>query len=183
MTEHVYFERTVRQQTVFEGKIIRLEQLTVELPNGRTATREVVRHPGAVAVLAEIRPGSIVLVDQFRKAPGLGLLEIPAGKLEPGEDPLVCARRELAEETGLVAVELQCVCAFYTSPGFADERITVYYTGTVEPGQTHPDEDEFLHTIVMTQDEVAHGLEAGKFLDAKTIIALQWWLARAKTSG
>jgi ADP-ribose pyrophosphatase len=173
-----YREETVSNETRFEGKMIRLEQLVVRLPNGRTASREVVRHPGAVAVLVEPVPGRTVLVTQYRKATERELLEIPAGKLEPGEPPEECAVRELAEETGYRALRVQQVASFYTSPGFADEVIHLFYTHEVEDGVQHLDQDEFLDVHLYSRDEVARLIEDGKVQDAKTLVALLWWLNR-----
>ncbi len=115
----------------------------------------MVRHPGAVAVLAEPTPGSVVLVKQYRKALDESLVEIPAGKLEPGESPEVCAVRELREETGLAArCRWNSVFDFFTSPGFADERIYLYYTNDVEQEEQALDEDEFVEVTSATRDEV-----------------------------
>lgn len=179
MSEKVFEERTVASETLFQGKIIDLERLRVQLPDGREATREVVRHPGAVAVLAEPTPGSVVLVKQYRKALDESLVEIPAGKLEPGESPEVCAVRELREETGLAARSVNSVFDFFTSPGFADERIYLYYTNDVEQEEQALDEDEFVEVISATRDEVTAMLRDGSIRDAKTLIALLWWIQQS----
>ncbi|CAM3791295.1 NUDIX hydrolase [Alicyclobacillus pomorum] len=179
MSEKVFEERTVASETLFQGKIIDLERLRVQLPDGREATREVVRHPGAVAVLAEPTPGSVVLVKQYRKALDESLVEIPAGKLEPGESPEVCAVRELREETGLAARSVNSVFDFFTSPGFADERIYLYYTNDVEQEEQALDEDEFVEVTSATRDEVTAMLRDGSIRDAKTLIALLWWIQQS----
>ncbi len=175
-TDQHLVERTVEVKPIYHGRIIRLEELTVELPNGRRAGREVIRHPGAVAVLAELADGRVLGVRQFRSAPGEVLLEIPAGKLEPGEDPLACAHRELAEETGGEAAHVRHVGSFYTSPGFADECLHLFYASSVTLGSAHPDDDEFVETVCLDLDEVREALTAGQVRDAKTWIAFEWWL-------
>src|SRR5690606_11650949 len=113
-------ERTVHTETIYDGKIIRLEIDDVILPDGKPAKRELVRHPGAVALIPITDDGKLVMVEQYRKALGTTLLEVPAGKLEPGEAPEVTARRELEEETGYACGNLELVTTFATSPGFAD---------------------------------------------------------------
>lgn len=169
-------ERIVEVKQIYQGRIIRLEECTVALPNGKQAGREVIRHPGAVAVLAELSNGRVLCVRQYRTAPGEVLLEIPAGKLESGEDPMACARRELAEETGSEANQLRLIGSFYTSPGFADEQLHLFYAFGVEPGQAHPDEDEFVETVALTPEEVREAVMKGHVKDAKTWIGFQWWL-------
>lgn len=175
------YERTIARETVFKGKVVQLETQTVELPNGRTSTREVVLHPGAVAVLAEPEPGKILCVRQYRKAPDAELLEIPAGKLETGEEPLACAMRELQEETGFRAHSMKSVYSFFTSPGFANEKIHLFYTNEMEPGDVNPDEDEFVETEWLSRDQVTQLLNAGAIEDAKTLIALSWWLQQGES--
>ncbi|KRW91946.1 ADP-ribose pyrophosphatase [Alicyclobacillus tengchongensis] len=171
----IHHEETIGEESLFTGRMIQLKRLTVKLPNGSTSTREVVVHPGAVAVLAEVKPGSIVLVQQYRKPCEKTLWEIPAGKLEPGEAPEQAALRELAEETGYVAKDVQLVYRFFTAPGFTNERLHVYFTSVVEAGEVHPDADEFVEARLFTRDEVERMLENGEIEDAKTLVALYWW--------
>ncbi|CAM2806081.1 NUDIX hydrolase [Paenibacillus sediminis] len=167
-------EVTIATQPIFTGKVISLQVDTVQLPNGKTSTREIVKHPGAVAVLA-IKDGRMLLVDQYRQAMGRTELEIPAGKLEAGEDPLDAAKRELEEETGYRPRSIRRLHSFYTSPGFADEIIHLYVTEDLEEGQYAPDEDEFLHNIEVTLDEAWDLIANGRISDAKTIMAVQAW--------
>lgn len=171
-------EPSLDVQSIYQGRVIEVEEHTVRLPNGRTAKREIVRHPGAVAIVAQTLDNRLVLVSQFRKGPDKTLLEIPAGKLEPGEDPADCARRELAEETGFVPGDLQLVYSFYTSPGFADERISLFYARDLSAGPDHPDEDEFVTVHALTADELRQMLGSGQVDDAKTLVGLLWWLYR-----
>ncbi|OAB46359.1 ADP-ribose pyrophosphatase [Paenibacillus antarcticus] len=167
-------EVTLSSQPIFEGRIISLQVDTVRLPDGKTATREVVRHPGAVAVLA-LHDGKMLVVDQFRQALGRCEIEIPAGKLEPGEDPMEAAIRELEEETGYRCSEINRLQSFYTSPGFADEIIHLYVTEQLEIGEMAPDEDEFLEVSEITLEEAYRYIQEGRISDAKTIMAVYAW--------
>jgi ADP-ribose pyrophosphatase len=169
-------ERITQRDVVHRGRMITVEHLRVELPNGKTSTRDVVRHPGAVAVLAEIDGSHLLCVEQYRIAPGQILLEIPAGKLEQNEAPLVCAKRELQEETGYLAADWNEVTSVYTSPGFADERIYIYRAAGLKQGRPQLDEDEFLNVKPVSFEEVEKRVAEGKVQDAKTLIAFQWWL-------
>jgi ADP-ribose pyrophosphatase len=174
-----YEEKTIRESLLYQGKIIHLKKLSVRLPNGKEAEREVVCHPGAVAVLAEPEPGKLVLVEQFRKPVEQTLFEIPAGKLEPGENPQSAAIRELREETGYEASSVQLVYKFFTSPGFADEKIELYYASGLVKGQASPDEDEFVNTVIYQKSELQNLLRTGQIKDAKTIVGLLWWFLRS----
>lgn len=168
-------ERTISSQTIYEGKIITLKVDQVELPNGKTASREIVTHPGAVAVMAITDDNRLVVVRQFRKPLERAIVEIPAGKLEPGEKPDVCAHRELEEETGYTAREMKHVASFYTSPGFADELIHLYRTDGLTAGEAKPDEDEFVELMHITVDEAQQLIASGEIRDAKTIMAVYAW--------
>lgn len=167
-------EVTISTKPIFEGKIITLQVDTVRLPDGKTATREVVRHPGAVAVLA-LHDGKMLVVDQFRQPMGRCEVEIPAGKLEPGEDPMEAARRELEEETGYRCGDIKLLQSFYTSPGFADEIIHLYVTQDLEIGEMSPDEDEFLELSEIRLEEAYLYIKEGRISDAKTIMAVYAW--------
>lgn len=174
MAQDQLTEKTISTEPIFNGKIISLQIDTVELPDGTRATREVVRHPGAVAVLA-VKDGRLLLVDQYRQPLGRCELEIPAGKLEKGEDPLEAARRELQEETGYQCGKLTLLHSFYTSPGFADEIIHVYLAEQLTSGEAAPDEDEFLEVVEASFDEVQQYIAEGRIADAKTILAAYIW--------
>lgn len=172
-------EDTIEESLIYDGKIIRVERLTVRLQNGNIAYREVVRHQGAVAILAEPKPGEIVLVSQFRKPIEDELLELPAGKLEPGEEPIDCAIRELIEETGYRANKIELVHSFFTSPGFADEKIQLYYATDLTLGERSPDEDEFVDVELYQKAEILNMLNHAEIQDAKTLIGLLWWCQRS----
>ncbi|RCX23177.1 ADP-ribose pyrophosphatase [Fontibacillus phaseoli] len=174
MTKYQLSEKTISTKPVFTGKVISLQIDTVELPDGSRATREIIRHPGAVAVLA-VKEGRLLLVDQFRQAMGRCELEIPAGKLEKGEDPLEAARRELQEETGYSCGKIMLLHSFYTSPGFADEIIHLYLAEELTAGEMALDEDEFLEVIEASFEEVQQFIAEGRIADAKTILAAYIW--------
>ncbi len=167
-------EVTLSTEPIFDGKVIRVQVDTVRLPNGETGKREIVRHNGAVAVLA-IHNDRMIVVDQYRQPLGRTQVEIPAGKLEPGEDPADAIARELKEETGYTAKELKLLYSFYTSPGFADELIHLYLADELEQGEAQLDEDEFLEMSAITLEEAYEQIRAGRISDAKTIMAVQAW--------
>lgn len=173
--EHL-LEPTESSESIFQGKVISLQVDTVILPNGSRATREIVRHPGAVAVLAVTDDDKVILVRQFRKPCSRTLVEIPAGKLEPGEQPLESAKRELLEETGYRADEWQHLHSMYTSPGFADEMIHLYVAKGLSKGKQQLDEDEFLDLLEVDLAEAQKLLSSDEVADAKTITALYWWM-------
>jgi ADP-ribose pyrophosphatase len=173
-------EKTVSSETIYQGKIIDLKIDRVELPDGQFSQREIVKHPGAVAIIAVTKDNKIVLVSQYRKALERTLVEIPAGKLEKGEDPLDCARRELEEDTGYKPSHLEHVTSFYTSPGFADELIHLYYTVELEKGTQHTDQDEFVELMEVTLDEALEFIKSEEIYDAKTAFAIQYLQLRAR---
>lgn len=167
-------EKTIKSQLLYEGRIIDVRLDTVELPNGKQSTREIVNHPGAVAIIPINDNGELLLVRQFRKALEKEIYEIPAGKLEKGENPDACALRELEEETGFKTDVLEKVASFYTSPGFADELIHIYYTNSLIEGKEQLDEDEFLDLVPVSLDEAKSMVTDGRIHDAKTVYAVQY---------
>jgi len=169
-------EKTISTKKIFDGRIISVQVDEVELPNGKTSTRELVKHPGAVAVIAMTEEGKIVLVEQYRKPLEKELVEIPAGKLEKGEDPEICAKRELEEETGYGCDSLELVSSFYTSPGFADEIIYVYVAKGLKKLENAAglDEDEFVNLMEVTLEEALEFIKNQRIFDAKTIYAVQY---------
>lgn len=166
------YEKLTSSERLFEGKVINLRRDEVILPNGRTGMREVVEHPGAVAVVPVTKEGNIILVRQFRHPIGQVILEIPAGKLDPGEAPADCAVRELAEETGFRANKLRKLTAMYTTPGFSNEIIHLYLAQDLVESDKQPDEDEFIHTEVFTSEQVHQMMASGELCDAKSLVAL-----------
>lgn len=169
-------EKTVSSDMLFKGRVISLQVDEVELPNGKRGKREIIKHPGAVAVIAITDEGKIIMVEQYRKAMERSLVEIPAGKLEPGEEPLRSAERELEEETGYESAEMKHLISFYTSPGFADELVHLFVaTGlTKKENPAACDEDEFVELIELTVEEAQRFIEEGKIADAKTAYAVQY---------
>ena len=165
-------ERMVSSQTIFEGKIVRVTVDEARLPNGRLATREVVYHPGGVAILALDTDNQVTLVRQYRYPIGQLLLELPAGKLDAGEDHLPAAKRELSEETGLEAGRMIYLGACCTSPGFSTEVLHIYLALELKHGDAHPDEDEFLNVEKHSLETLTEMVMSGEIDDAKTIIAV-----------
>ena len=142
-----------------------------ELPDGRACKREIVEHPGGAAVLCVIE-GKVALVRQFRYAYGEELYEIPAGKLEAGEDPALAAMRELSEETGTEAEALEPLCVLYPTPGYTNEKIYIYEAVGPRCGVNHPDDGEFLYAEFLPVEEALGMVKRGEIRDAKTIVAL-----------
>ncbi|MCA0982942.1 NUDIX hydrolase [Halobacillus yeomjeoni] len=167
-------EKTYHTETIYSGKIVELNIDSVTLPDGNTSKRELIKHPGAVAVIALTPDGKLVCVEQYRKPLEKSLVEIPAGKLEEGEDPYTCALRELEEETGYTTKHLQKLTSFYTSPGFADEIVHLYFTDEVTPLQekVDGDEDEFVELMELTLEEAEQMEKEQRIHDAKTAYAL-----------
>lgn len=173
-------EIQVSSTEVFRGKILRVTLDTARLPNGREASREVVHHNGAVTLIPVTDDGRLVMVRQFRYPAGKTLLELPAGKLDPGEDPLCCAVRELKEETGGTARSLRPVLEFYTTPGFSNEYMRMYLAEGVRLGKMSPDDDEFLELELVSRDEVQRKIEDGTIRDAKTLVGALYFLTYCK---
>lgn len=165
-------EKQLGSTRLFEGKIINLRRDEVLLPNGKTATREVVEHPGAVAVIPRTKEGNVILVRQFRHPIGKIILEVPAGKLDPDEKPEACALRELAEETGFFANRLRKLTSMYTTPGFTNEVIHVYLAEDLEESDKRPDEDEFITSEVYSPEQIRQMIASGEICDAKSLVAL-----------
>ncbi len=162
-------EHTVESKTIFEGVIVKLKVDQARLPNGSVAGREVVEHPGGVAILPLDEDGNVTLVQQYRYPFHQVILELPAGKLDRAEDHRVAAERELSEETGLVAQELTYLGCLLASPGFCTERLHMYLARGLSRTQSHPDEDEFLNVITMPFDKLLEQVMDGTIEDAKTV--------------
>ncbi len=165
-------ETTVSSQTIFQGHIVKLTVDQVRLPDGKEAQREVVFHPGGVAVLALDEDNRVALVRQYRYPIRKLLLELPAGKLDHGqEDPIEGARRELAEETGLEAAEWTYLGHILASPGFCTEDLHMYLARNLTRREQHLDEDEFLDVVTMPFDQLVGQVMDGTITDAKTVAA------------
>ncbi len=161
-TEHIY-----------AGKVLVLNRETILLPNGQSTELEIIRHPGASAVVPIKDDGRVILIRQFRHAAGGFIYEIPAGKLHPQEDPRICAARELEEEIGYRAGQLELLTSIWTAPGFTDEVIHIYRGTELQPGRQQLDHDEVLEVVEWPMEEAMAGIQNGTIRDAKTIIGLQ----------
>lgn len=163
-------EKPLSEDVAWTGRIFNVDRLHVELPDGRQALRDVVRHPGAVAVVALTDEGRICLVRQYRTALGRVTVEVPAGKLSPGEDPLECAARELLEETGMVAEKMAFLTTIATSDGFCDELIHIYMATGLSFSKSSPDADEFINVDLVELRELIDAVLDGRIEDAKTVV-------------
>lgn len=163
-------EEVEEEGLVWRGRIFDVNRLLVRLADGREAQRDVVRHPGAVAIVALTDDGSICLVRQYRTALGRVTVEIPAGKLDPGEDPLDCATRELTEETGMVAERMAFLTTIATGVGFCDELIHIYMATGLTMAESAPDEDEFINVDLVPLPELVDAVLDGRVEDAKTVV-------------
>ena len=166
-----FTEKTINSQLVFEGRVVKLYKDKIELPTGRESFREVVKHSGGVVVLA-IQDDKILLVKQFRYPIKEIMFELPAGKLEAGEDPFEAAKRELEEETGYCADKWTDLGYVYTSPGYSDEKLYLYKAENLQFTHCHPDEGEIIQAFEYTYNDVLKMINNGQINDAKTLCAL-----------
>ena len=162
-------EKTVESQVLFSGKIITVRLDRAQLPNGRIASREVVEHPGGVCILPLFDDGTVSIVRQFRYPFQEVVTELPAGKLEKGEDHRLAALRELEEEVGARCGKLTYLGCLYASPGFSSEVLHMYLAQDLKQGQCHPDEDEFLESERIPFDQLFQKVMSGEITDAKTV--------------
>ncbi len=167
-----YTEKTVKKNYIYEGKVLTLRKDDALLPDGKPCIREIIEHNGGACVLY-VEDGKALFVRQYRYAYGESVLELPAGKLEKGENPLVAAKRELEEETGIRAKDFKPIATIYPTPGYTNEKIYLYQAFEGEKKQTHPDEDEFVDVVWLPLSEVKEMLKKGELHDAKTLIGLQ----------
>lgn len=168
-------EKTVKQSIVYEGKIVKLRVDDAVLPDGKPCKREVIEHSGGACVLY-VKEEKVLLVKQYRYVYGEEIYEIPAGKKNPGEDPSVAAARELEEEAGVKAEKLKHLFTLYPTPGYTNEKIDIFFAEKAKEGKAHLDEDEFLNAEYVPLSKVKEMIESGEIKDAKTIVAVQWYL-------
>lgn len=171
-------EKTLNKETIFDGILLHLEREEVLLPNGKTAIREIIRHPGAVAMIPFTDEGKMVLVRQFRKPLDRTVVEIPAGKLDATDtNPLAAAKRELEEETDYQATNWEKIVTMYPTPAYLDEKFTIYLAeGLKKVDNPLPlDEDEFVEVIEVSYEEALALKNTGEICDAKTLYALLYW--------
>ena len=166
-------ERKVKSKTIYEG-VVGFKVDTVRLINGMLSTREYLKHPGASAILA-VENGKVLLEEQYRYPVKRVMLEIPAGKLKPGQTPLACAKAELKEETGYTAKHIKEFFVFNPSAAFADEYLHMFFATGLKKGETHLDEDEFLNVKWVPLPRVYKMIKDGKIADSKTLIALLYY--------
>ena len=164
-----FTETAIEKTTVFTGKIINVRVDKVRLCNGAVHTREVAEHNGGVCIVAVDDDKNVLMVTQYRYPIEQELLELPAGKLEKGEQPLSAAARELSEETGYTAGKLIPMGKFYPTPGFCNEILHLYLATDLKPGQTHPDEDEFITVSKINIDTLVKMIMDNEIVDGKTI--------------
>ena len=155
-----------------------VEELWRQSPDGTMRKRAIIRHTGAVAILPIVDGGQVCLIRNYRVAAGGTLLEIPAGTLVPGEDPLAAAQRELAEETGFRAERWQRLFRFYMSPGILDEQMHLFVATGLTAGQPAREPGEEIENVIVGRDEAHRMVEQGQIVDAKTLIAILWWTSR-----
>ena len=175
-----YTEKVIRHVNRYEGVIVQVDMEMVKVPNGNITMREVVRHPGGVCVVALDGDGMVAMVRQYRFPIGEHLLELPAGKLEPGEEPLPAAKRELSEETGLEADEWRNLGFIYTSPGFSTERLYLYLATGLHHGAQHLDLNEFLDVEYHSLESLREMVLRGEIADGKTVAGVLKTAALAK---
>lgn len=167
-----YKEKTVDTKNIYRGKFIGLDSLEVILPDGNKATRDIVLHPGASVIIPLNENKEIYMVRQYRKPIEKITLELPAGKLDEGEDPRVCAERELGEETGLTASEVRHLISMHSTPGFSTEVLHMYLATGLSEGDAHSDEDEFVSCEKYKLNELIKMIMRGEITDAKSIIGI-----------
>ena len=164
-------------EVLFEGRRFRVERTVQVTPDGAEHVREVVRHPGAVTILPLLDDGRVCFVRNYRVAVDRTLVELPAGVVEPGEDPAETARRELAEETGFRAQTIELLAVFYMSPGILDERMYLYLATSLQPGATALEPGEEIQPLVTTWEEALEMAQDGRIQDAKTLTGLLYYEA------
>ena len=169
-----FTEHTLESRTVYQGRLLHVVEDAVRLPDGSNSTREYIRHPGAVMVVPFTDQGDVVLVRQFRYALKRHFIEIPAGKMEPGEAPLVTGQRELREECGIEAASWHHLATVHPCVGYADERIELYLARHLTRVAGGPDEGEFLETLEVRLEEALQWVREGRITEVKSIIGLMW---------
>lgn len=167
-------ETRIDGELVFDGKLLKVRKDRVRLPDGSEATREYFRHPGAVVIIALLDDGSVLLERQFRYPSDRVFVELPAGKIDPGEDPLFCAQRELREETGYRARDWQFVCTIHNAIAYSDEHLEIFFATGLTPGEQQLDKGEFLEVFSLLPDELMTWIRQGKITDVKTLIGAFW---------
>jgi len=167
-------ETCLSTEQVYDGHFLKVQRDLISLPDGSTTHREYIKHPGAVVILPLFADGSVLLERQYRYPLHRVFIEFPAGKIDPGEDPLVCAKRELLEETGYSAASWQFVCTIHNAIAYADEHLEIYLAQHLTAGQASLDEGEFLETYRAPLAELLEAVRTGQVTDVKTMIGAFW---------
>ncbi len=165
-------ERVLESKPVYQGRMMKFRVDSVELPSGRRATREIVEHTDSVAIVAIDAYDNVILVKQFRSAVGDSLIEVPAGKKEPGESPLECANRELEEETGYSAGSIEQLGGFYSGPGYSTEYLHLFLATDLKRGESDTDDDEISDVLLVSLNEALQMIFSGEICDAKSVAGL-----------
>jgi ADP-ribose pyrophosphatase len=165
-------EHKLERELVFQGRMLKVHRDTVRLPDGNTATREHIYHPGAVAILPVLDSGDIVMERQYRYPLGRDFIELPAGKMEPGEAPLATAKRELREETGYSATHWEFMASIHVAIAYSNERIDLYLARNLTLGKTGLDDEEFLEILTVPPEQAFQWLREGRISDSKTMVGL-----------
>ena len=168
------YEHPLNSAKVYSGKLLHVHRDEVRLPDGKTSVREYIRHPGAVVILPLTQSGELILERQHRYPLGRDFIEVPAGKIDPGEQTLACAQRELLEETGYKAQDWRYVTTVYPCIGFADERLVYYLAQDLAFEGHQRDDDEFLEIFSLPIDQALAMVQSGEICESKTIIGLFW---------
>ena len=171
-SDDMLFEKTVSKETIYEGKVFEVEIKEIETPEGKTSYREIVKHHGGACILPIDGEGNCYLVKQFRSPFEKIMLEAPAGKIEPGEDPLCCASREITEETGFTAGKIESAGEMVATPGYCSEVIYLYIGTGLEYKGGIPDENEYISTVKMPLKEALEMADSGRIRDSKTMVLL-----------
>lgn len=167
-------EIRVDGEMAYEGKFLKVQKDKVALPDGQHTSREYIRHPGAVVILPLLEDGTVLMERQFRYPLNQVFIEFPAGKIDPDEDPLACAQRELEEETGYTATDWQFVSVIHNAIAYSDEHLDLYLARGLQAGTAKLDDGEFLETFTATIDELLDWVRSGRITDVKTIIGVFW---------
>jgi ADP-ribose pyrophosphatase len=167
-------ETQIDSTKVYDGHFLKIQRDAVRLPDGNTAVREYIKHPGAVVILPVLEDGSILMERQFRYPLDQTFIEFPAGKIDPGEEPLECAKRELREETGYTASNWEFVCTIHNAIAYSNEHLELYLARGLQAGERELDDGEFLETFKVPVAELLQWVREGKITDVKTVIGTFW---------
>lgn len=181
LDKNLFKETAIKKQRIYKGRSVDFYNDKIRLPNKKTAWREYLAHPGAIAVLGFLDSQRIVMVKQYRYPVAEATLEIPAGKMDGRESPILCAKREMEEETGYVPSQLSKLVSYWPTPAFSNEVLHVYVARKLTLSRMNPDDDEFLEPVIVPYQKALALVKTGKIRDSKTVIALCAYQAFQKT--